>query len=59
MTGVQTCALPICMRVHHDRFGNGTIVGTEGNNENAKVKVEFDTAGTKNLLVKFAKLRNI
>ena len=47
------------MRVHHDRFGNGTIVGTEGNNENAKVKVEFDTAGTKNLLVKFAKLRHI
>lgn len=52
-------AYQIGMRVHHDRFGNGTIVGTEGNNENAKVKVEFDTAGTKNLLVKFAKLRNI
>ena len=52
-------AYQIGMRVHHDRFGDGTIVGTEGNNENAKVKVEFDTAGTKNLLVKFAKLRNI
>ena len=52
-------AYQIGTRVHHDRFGNGTIVGTEGNNENAKVKVEFDTAGTKNLLVKFAKLRNI
>ena len=52
-------AYQIGMRVHHDRFEKSTLGGTEWNYEYAKVILEFDTAGTKNLLVKFAKLRNI
>ncbi len=44
-------------RVYHERFGEGTVQGCEGSGDNAKVRVEFDNAGTKNLLTKFAKLQ--
>lgn len=42
------------MKIRHSRFGIGTIVDLEGNGENSKVTVEFENAGTKQLLVKFA-----
>ncbi|MDR1371276.1 MAG: UvrD-helicase domain-containing protein [Dysgonamonadaceae bacterium] len=45
--------------IEHDRFGIGEIVGLEGNNENAKATVEFENAGKKQLLLKFAKFRII
>ena len=44
-------------RVEHDRFGYGTILSMEGDGPNSKAVVEFDQAGTKTLLLKFAKLR--
>ncbi len=44
-------------RVYHERFGEGTVEGCEGYGDNAKVRVNFDNAGSKNLLVKFAKLQ--
>ena len=43
-------------RVAHARFGEGKIISVEGNGGSAKVKVNFDQVGVKNLLVKFAKL---
>lgn len=43
-------------RVAHARFGEGKIISVEGNGDSAKVKVNFDQVGVKNLLVKFAKL---
>ena len=46
-------------RISHERFGTGTIVGTEGEGDSAKVRVNFDQAGVKNLLVKFAKFHEI
>ncbi len=42
-------------RLVHERFGIGTLVGCEGSGDSAKVRVRFDTAGEKNLLVKFAR----
>ncbi len=48
---------PIGTRIEHERFGKGTIKGCEGSGENLKICVAFDMAGTKNLLVKFAKFR--
>lgn len=42
--------------VHHDRFGNGKVLATEGFGDSAKVQVDFGAAGVKNLLVKYAKL---
>ena len=50
-------AYPIGTRIEHERFGKGTIKGCEGSGENMKLCVAFDMAGTKNLLVKFAKFR--
>ncbi|MGB3723218.1 MAG: hypothetical protein WA979_10430, partial [Pacificimonas sp.] len=41
--------LKIGQRVFHQKFGNGEIVGIEGN----KLQVEFDKAGSKRVLDSF------
>ncbi len=41
--------------IEHQRFGIGTVVRIEGSGENAKATVAFKNAGTKQLLLKFAK----
>lgn len=42
-------------RIEHQRFGIGTVLKIEGTGENTKATVEFQNAGTKLLLLKFAK----
>ncbi|RHN92174.1 ATP-dependent DNA helicase [Prevotella sp. AM23-5] len=42
-------------RIEHQRFGIGTVLKIEGTGENTKATVEFLNAGTKQLLLKFAK----
>ena len=46
-------------RIEHQRFGIGTVVRIEGTGENTKATVEFMNAGTKQLLLKFAKFKVI
>ncbi len=46
-------------RIEHQRFGVGTVVRIEGTGENSKATVEFRNAGTKQLLLKFAKFKII
>jgi len=41
--------------IEHQRFGIGTVIKIEGAGENTKATVEFKNAGTKQLLLKFAK----
>ena len=41
--------------IEHQRFGIGTVVKVEGTGENAKATVNFRNAGTKQLLLKFAR----
>ena len=41
--------------IEHQRFGIGRILRLEGNGESEKATVEFRNAGTKQLLLKFAK----
>lgn len=41
--------------IEHQRFGVGRIVKIEGTGENTKATVEFKNAGTKQLLLKFAR----
>ena len=41
--------------IEHQRFGIGTVVKVEGSGENMKATVAFKNAGTKQLLLKFAK----
>ena len=42
-------------RIEHQRFGVGEVLKLEGSGENAKATVAFAHAGTKQLLLKFAK----
>ena len=46
-------------KIEHQRFGIGTVVRIEGTGENTKATVEFRNAGTKQLLLKFAKFKII
>lgn len=54
-TQAKAQALSIGTIIQHDRFGRGQVVGLEGSGDQAKAQVQFDTAGVKNLLLKFAK----
>jgi DNA helicase-2/ATP-dependent DNA helicase PcrA len=42
--------------VHHAKFGKGKVVKIEGDEPNVKATIFFPTVGTKQLLLKFAKL---
>ena len=42
-------------RIKHDRFGIGEVIAVVGEGENAKATVMFEQAGTKQLLLKFAR----
>ena len=44
-------------KIEHQRFGIGTVVKIEGTGENTKATVQFLHAGTKQLLLKFAKFK--
>ena len=43
--------------IEHERFGRGRVLSLEGSGESAKACVEFENAGTKQLLLKFARFR--
>ena len=45
------------VEVEHQRFGKGTVMSIEGDESNAKAIVLFSTAGRKQLLLKFARLK--
>ena len=45
--------------IEHQRFGIGIVKRIEGTGENTKATVEFRNAGTKQLLLKFAKFKII
>jgi DNA helicase-2/ATP-dependent DNA helicase PcrA len=48
--------LKVGTRVGHMRFGQGTIVALEGQGPDMKAEINFDSAGLKKLLLRFAKL---
>ena len=45
--------------IEHERFGIGKVIRLEGNGENMKATVQFENAGQKQLLVKFARFKVI
>jgi hypothetical protein len=45
--------------VAHDKFGEGTVVGTDGHGESARVHVLFADHIRRVLMVKFAKLKTL
>lgn len=46
-------------RVSHERFGEGEVMAVEGAAPNTTALIEFKTAGTKKLLLRFAKLTRV
>ena len=48
--------LHVGCRIRHDRFGLGTITAVSGSGDGCKVTVDFESAGSKVLLVKYARL---
>jgi DNA helicase-2/ATP-dependent DNA helicase PcrA len=46
-------------RVHHEQFGDGTILTMEGSGPDAKLTVYFDRAGSKKFIAKYARLTRI
>lgn len=49
--------LTVGVTIEHQRFGIGVVEAIEGTGENAKATVAFRNAGTKQLLLKFAKFK--
>jgi DNA helicase-2/ATP-dependent DNA helicase PcrA len=49
--------IQVGMMVMHERFGDGKVIHIEGDAPNAKATVFFQSAGQKQLLLKFAKLK--
>ncbi len=43
-------------RVRHRKFGDGVVLGVEGSGAHARVQVNFESAGTKWLVMSYAKL---
>jgi ATP-dependent DNA helicase UvrD/PcrA len=54
-SGADT-GLALGQRVQHQVFGEGVILNFEGNGPNARIQVNFDTAGSKWLVQSYAKL---
>ncbi|MGB1270656.1 MAG: DNA helicase II [Endozoicomonas sp.] len=48
--------LSLGQRVHHDVFGEGTVVNYEGEGNQARIQVHFDSEGTKWLMMAYANL---
>jgi DNA helicase-2/ATP-dependent DNA helicase PcrA len=44
-------------KVEHNRFGFGQVVAVEGNGEDKKANILFQTIGEKQILLKYAKMR--
>jgi DNA helicase-2/ATP-dependent DNA helicase PcrA len=45
------------LRVLHQKFGEGIVISVDGAGANKKATVRFDNVGTKQLMLKFAKLK--
>ena len=53
---VPQTELSLGQRVMHGKFGEGVILNYEGQGSNARVQVNFDTVGSKWLVLSYAKL---
>tara|TARA_R110002095_G_scaffold112154_5_gene98034 strand:+ start:48 stop:2243 length:2196 start_codon:yes stop_codon:yes gene_type:complete len=58
-TDIPDTGLMLGQRVLHSIFGEGVITNYEGQGPNARVQVNFDTQGSKWLVVSYAKLQSL
>ena len=52
-------AIALGQMVRHPMFGIGTVVNAEGAGPQARVQVNFETEGSKWLVLAYAKLENL
>ena len=55
-SGAPVGALRVGARIRHERFGEGRVLSVEGEGGNAKARVDFQSVGLKQLLLKYAKI---
>lgn len=55
----QKDGLSVGAKVEHDRFGTGVVEKIDGEGDGLKATVRFEIAGTKTLLLKYARIRVI
>ena len=51
-----TPAISLGQRVHHNVFGEGVVVNYEGEGNQARIQVNFDSEGSKWLMMTYANL---
>ena len=51
------CPVSVGSIIEHERFGLGEVISVEGEGENTKARVRFQNAGTKQLLLKYARYK--
>ena len=56
MTDGDEAPMRLGQRVRHPKFGDGVVLAWEGSGSHARVQVNFETAGTKWLVLAYAKL---
>ena len=54
-SSIGDIGLKVGNTIEHQRFGIGKVINIEGSGENTKATVAFKNAGTKQLLLKFAR----
>ncbi len=53
---VDAGGLGLGTQVRHERFGTGTVIGLEGQGDSTRIQVNFDSAGSKWLVLAYATL---
>jgi DNA helicase-2/ATP-dependent DNA helicase PcrA len=56
---LETPVIALGQNVRHPLFGIGTVVNAEGSGPQARVQVNFESEGSKWLVLAYAKLENI
>ncbi len=56
---IPDTGLSLGQRVEHKKFGEGVILNYEGHGPNARIQVNFNSAGSKWLVVSYAKLETL
>ncbi|MFQ5927662.1 MAG: 3'-5' exonuclease, partial [Terriglobia bacterium] len=57
--GTEPSGMRLGQRVWHEKFGEGVVMSYEGRGEHARVQVNFQEAGSKWLVLAYAKLQHI
>jgi DNA helicase-2/ATP-dependent DNA helicase PcrA len=58
-TEVPDTGISLGQRVYHQVFGEGVVLNFEGRGSNARVEVNFDSEGSKWLVVQYANLQTM